>query len=309
MKQNKILETQRLVLRELELTDTNFIIQLVNSPKWLKFIGDKNVRTEEEAKKYLENGPIKSYKENGFGLWLVQLKTSDTPIGMCGLIKRETLENVDIGFAMLPEYEKLGYGFEIANATMNYAKNVLRLNKIIGITDPANKSSIKLLNRIGLAFEKTKKLLDNDTVLVFSPFDNVKDKNEMDILTARFFDVFTNTNHKVPDINKIKELCVPEVMFINNTAGMPETCNVEQFIASREKMLRDGTLIDFSENEISHTIDIYGNIAQRFSLYQKSGKMNNVYFESKGMKSIQYLKINQQWKICSVTWSDEIQNK
>jgi len=165
----KILETKRLVLQEFSADDAEFILTLLNTPAWLEYIGDKNVRTIEDAVKYLENGPIKSYIENGFGLWLVLLKSSRTPIGMCGLVKRESLDDIDIGFALLPGYSKLGYGYEIAQATINYATNVLQINKIVAITDVNNVPSIKLLNKLGLHFEKKLKLSENDTVLLFSP--------------------------------------------------------------------------------------------------------------------------------------------
>lgn len=169
MVEGVILETQRLSLREFNPNDSSFILKLVNSPDWLKYIGDKGVKTNEGAVNYLINGPIKSYQENGFGLWLVQLKDTNVPIGMCGLLKREMLENVDIGFAMLPAYMKMGYGYEIASATMTYAKDTLNFEKIIAITDAKNQASIQLLNKIGLTFEKTLKLSDSDHVLIFSP--------------------------------------------------------------------------------------------------------------------------------------------
>ena len=166
----KILETERLVLREFSIDDTGFILTLLNTPGWLEYIGDKNVRTLEDAVNYLENGPIKSYKKNGFGLWLILLKDGSTPIGMCGLVNRESLDDIDIGFALLTEYSGLGYGYEIANATLKYANQVLGINRVVAITDSNNISSIKLLNKLGLQFEKTLKLSESDTVLLFSPF-------------------------------------------------------------------------------------------------------------------------------------------
>ena len=305
MNKREILETNRLSLREFDLNDSEFIINLVNSPNWLEFIGDKNVKTTEDAINYLENGPIKSYKENGFGLWLVQLKDSNIPIGMCGLVNRETLKNIDIGFAMLPDYSGLGYGFEIANATMNYAKNSLGLDKIIAITDSNNIASINLLNKIGLYFEKTLKLSENDSVLVFSPPNSKKDRNEINKLTTTFFNLFTNTNGKVPDVKRIRDLFISNGMIISNTNGSPEIYNLEKFIVPREKMLTNGTLTDFCEGEISYKTEIFGNVAHRFSLYEKSGKLNGVDFESKGVKTIQFIKINEEWKMSSVAWSDE----
>jgi len=147
-----ILKTDRLILRQLNVTDTGFIINLLNSPGWLQFIGDRNVKTEEQAKDYLLNGPIRSYKENGFGLYLVVLKHNHSPIGLCGLLKRDYLENPDIGFALLPDEMGKGYGFEMAAATLHYAKDALKVRGIMAITMPANKASIKLLERLGLKY-------------------------------------------------------------------------------------------------------------------------------------------------------------
>ena len=163
-----ILETERLTLKELSISDAEFILKLLNTPTWLKFIGDKNVHNIQDAEDYLTNGPIASYKENGFGLWLVSLKESGEPIGMCGLIKRDYLYYVDIGFALMPEYEGLGYGFEMARATMSYSRKILRIDKVVAITDENNEASIKLLNKIGLKFEKTVEAPQADVVCLYS---------------------------------------------------------------------------------------------------------------------------------------------
>jgi RimJ/RimL family protein N-acetyltransferase len=149
-----IIQTERLNLREFTFDDTAFIIELVNSPGWLKFIGNRNIKTESDARVYLENGPMKSYIENGFGLSMVERKEDGKKIGMCGIIKRDTLENPDIGFAFLPEYSGQGYAFEIADATMNYAKEKLGIEKISAITVAGNERSVKLLEKIGMKFEK-----------------------------------------------------------------------------------------------------------------------------------------------------------
>jgi len=150
-----ILETDRLKLREFTLNDAEFIVELLNSPGWLQFIGDRNIRTEEQAKHYLENGPIKSYKENGYGLSLVEKKEDNLAIGMCGIIKREFLDHPDIGFAFLPGFNGKGYAYEITSAAMDYAKHQLNLAKILAITVSDNSKSIRLLEKIGLKFIKT----------------------------------------------------------------------------------------------------------------------------------------------------------
>ena len=154
MQHSHILQTERLALRQFTLGDTAFIINLLNSPGWLQYIGDRNVKTKEQAVNYLKNGPIKSYEQNGFGLALVETKDG-IPIGMCGIIKRDNLEQPDIGFALLPEYTSQGYCYEIAAAVLMHAKNDLKLPTVLAITLPNNSKSIKLLEKIGFTFVKS----------------------------------------------------------------------------------------------------------------------------------------------------------
>lgn len=162
--QTYILETERLRLRQFTLNDTKFIIELLNSPGWIEFIGDRNVKTEEQAIEYLKNGPLKSYAKNGHGLSLVETKEGQ-PIGMCGIIKRDSLDNADIGFAFLPEFMGKGLAFEIANATLIYAFNILKVSKLLAITLPNNVKSIKLLEKIGMRFVKISRHNDEDLML------------------------------------------------------------------------------------------------------------------------------------------------
>lgn len=166
---NYFLETQRLGLREFTRDDAVFIVELLNTPRWLQFIGDRNIKTEEQAIIYLENGPIKSYKQNGFGLWMVELKGAKTAIGMCGIIKRESLEHPDIGFAFLPQYFGQGYAFEVASATLSYAREKLGIEKILAITIPGNENSIRLLEKIGLSLkENISATAEEEQLLLYS---------------------------------------------------------------------------------------------------------------------------------------------
>jgi [ribosomal protein S5]-alanine N-acetyltransferase len=149
----QILETERLILREFNLEDAAFILELLNTPTWLKFIGDRKVHSIDDAKNYLLNGSMKSYTENGFGFYAVVEKTetsdrTNQTIGMCGLIKRDTLPDIDIGFAFLPNLISKGFGYEIASATLDYALNILKINRIIAIVNPENKKSIGLIKKI-----------------------------------------------------------------------------------------------------------------------------------------------------------------
>jgi RimJ/RimL family protein N-acetyltransferase len=151
-----VLETERLLLRPLTTDDAPFILTLLNEPSFLRFIGDKKVRNLEDARQYILTGPMASYQRHGLGLLAVELKASQTPIGMCGLLKREELPEPDIGFAYLPDFWGQGFAFEAAKAVMNDARESLKLNRVLAIVNPDNDASIKLLERLGLKFERLK---------------------------------------------------------------------------------------------------------------------------------------------------------
>ena len=163
-----VTETERLILRRLELEDAPFIHALVNDPDWLRYIGDKGVRTLDDARDYLRKGPIDMYERLGFGLFRVERREDGAVIGICGLIKRDTLDDVDIGFAFLPAFRAQGYAREAAQATLEYARNALKLPRVVAIVSPANAASAKLLEKIGLAFERRLKLSAADEVSLFA---------------------------------------------------------------------------------------------------------------------------------------------
>ena len=161
----RVIETERLSLRQFSLADAAFIRELLNEPSFIQNIGDRGVRTLSDAEKYLETGPIASYARNGFGLYLVRLKESNEPIGMAGLIKRDALEDVDVGYAFLPRYWSKGYAIESVLALMEYAKNIVRLQRVVAIVDPANQGSIRVLEKAGFQFEKMVRLSEDDIEL------------------------------------------------------------------------------------------------------------------------------------------------
>lgn len=161
-----IIETNRLILREFIIDDAGFVLELLNSPSWLKYIGDRNVKNLEDAKKYISDKLISSYIKNGYGLYEIILKKDNIPIGMCGLIKRDTLENIDLGFALSSSFTGNGYAFEAAFATLEYAKTDLKLERIIAITTTENKNSIKLLEKLKFVFEKMIRLSNEEEELM-----------------------------------------------------------------------------------------------------------------------------------------------
>lgn len=166
------LETPRLVLRRFTVDDAAFVLTLLNEPSWIRFIGDKGVRTIDAARDYLKNGPIRMYARHGFGLMLVVAKPALEPIGMCGLIKREALEDIDIGFALLPPYWSNGYAREAAAAVLEHGRDALGLARVVAITSPDNERSIALLERLGLRFERMLTLSGSDETLRLHAIDH-----------------------------------------------------------------------------------------------------------------------------------------
>jgi RimJ/RimL family protein N-acetyltransferase len=150
----KVLETDRLTLRWFSTDDAEFILRLLNEPSWLRYIGNRNVKTLDDARAYILKVPVAMYERHGFGLYAVELKDGGAPIGMCGLIKRDSLDAVDIGFALLPEYWGKGYAYESAAAVMAYATGALGLKRVVAITSQDNDSSARLLEKLGMRFER-----------------------------------------------------------------------------------------------------------------------------------------------------------
>lgn len=152
--ESKILETERLILRKLTLDDAAFFLELMNEPDFIKNVADRGLRTEEDAARYLSEKVLPTYERFGFGSYHVELKESKTAIGICGLLKRDTLDDADIGFSILQRFGGNGYAYEAAVAVLNYGRAVLGLGHICGVTAPGNRTSIHLLEKLGLKFQR-----------------------------------------------------------------------------------------------------------------------------------------------------------
>ncbi len=171
-----VIETEHLLLRELSLKggDPEFILELVNTKGWLKYIGDKKVKTTEDAAKYISDGPMASYVKHGFGLWLVVRKETNAAIGICGILKRETLVHPDLGFAFLPRYEGCGFAFEAATGTLTYARGELKLTTLEAITVQSNVRSIALLERLGFSRKQSQSMKNDENELLEMELDLTK---------------------------------------------------------------------------------------------------------------------------------------
>lgn len=156
-----VLETGRLRLRRLTPDDGEFILDLLNDASFIRNIGDKKVRSIEDALRYISSGPMASYERHGFGLWLVETLGSGEPVGLCGLLKREELDDVDLGYAFLPAFRSMGYAAEAAEGVIEYARARLGLGRIVAITLPGNSASIRVLEKNGFCFERIVRLTDD----------------------------------------------------------------------------------------------------------------------------------------------------
>jgi RimJ/RimL family protein N-acetyltransferase len=289
-------ETQRLELKEINENDAEFILELVNTPEWIKFIGNRHIGNVSEASEYIHK--ISSNPNADF--WVVRTKHQQLAIGIITFIKKDYLEYYDIGFAFLAKHTKKGYAFEASFAVLNDAINNSNYKNILAATVKSNTNSIQLLKKLGLQFHKEIEN-ENELLMVYSI---TADKFIINQLTKSFFNIFTNSNKQQPDWSKIHTMCLPETIIIKKSRNNEEVYSLNTFIEPRKKILSDGTLTEFEEYEIFEETRITGNIAQRFSKFQKNGYFNKTYFKEKGDKLFQYVKTSNGWKINSVIWED-----
>jgi RimJ/RimL family protein N-acetyltransferase len=293
----KSYQTNRLILSELTFNDAEFIKELVNTAEWIKFIGERNVKTAADAKAYIQ----KLIDNPNINYWVVKLQKDNTPVGIITFIKRAYLEHHDIGFAFLPKHAKQGFAYEAAVAVLNDVLKNADHSTVFATTIPENKSSIALLEKLGLNLNGEIEH-DGDRLLLYGI---TADKSEIDNLVTSFFSIFTNTNQQLPDWDLIQKLCLPETLIIKKN-GLTETVySLHSFIEPRKEILSNGTLTDFKERQIKEETKITGNIAQRFCRYQKSGYLNGNYFNEYGNKFFQFIKTTNGWKISALIWEDD----
>jgi RimJ/RimL family protein N-acetyltransferase len=157
-------DTARLSLRRLSRADAPFMLELLNDADFVRYIGDKGARTPDDAARYIEDGAVASYRRHGFGLYRVDRREGGRPIGICGLIKRDALEDVDVGFAFLPGHRGRGYALESVRAVLDHARDDFGLTRLVAIVAPDNRRSIRLLERTGFRF---------DRAIVWPPHDEI----------------------------------------------------------------------------------------------------------------------------------------
>ncbi len=286
--------TERLTLSELTLNDTEFIIELVNTEGWLKFIGNRNIKTQEDAVKYIQM----LLDDPGIVYWVIKPKEQNIPIGVVTFINRKHLPHPDLGFAFLPQHSGKGFAYEAAKIVLDDI--ISEYPTLLASTLDGNINSMKLLEKLG--FMPLKEEMEGDVKVFY--YKITLDKVTIDTVIKTFFSIFNNKNDQ-PDWNVIHKVCIPETMVIKKNGTEHIIYNLNSFVDPRKKILSDGTLIDFEEYEINSETKIVGNIAQRYSRYQKTGTLNGEQFKEFGTKFLQLIKINNEWKISSIIWEDD----
>jgi len=289
--------TGRLILNELNIADIDFIFELVNTAEWKKFIGERNINNKEDALAYTQ----KLIDNANISYWVVKLKENQLPIGVITIIKRDYLPHRDIGFAFLPAYGKKGYATEAANIILNDLVTDDNCTSVLATTIPENTNSIQLLEKLGLGFSE-QITHDGETLLLYAA---AADKIKINKLVSSFFAVFNNCDQKEPAWQTLYDICIAETIIIKKTGFTETVYNLDNFIEPRKKILSDGTLKNFKEAEIKEETKIIGNIAQRYSRYQKEGHLNGTDFKEYGHKFFQFIKTSRGWKINALIWEDD----
>lgn len=288
--------THRLLLNELSLNDTEFMLELINGSEWIKFIGDRNINSKDDATGYIQ----KIIDNTAINYWVVKLRDQQIPIGIVTFIKKDYLDHHDIGFAFLAEYTKQGYAGEAVAAVLEDLIKDPAHECILATTIIENTNSIQLLKKLGFEYD-TEIISKDEKLLVYYI---TADKLLLNSVTKKFYGIFANTNQQKPEWNIIYTLCIPETIIIKKTGESEIVYNLHSFIEPRREMLSNGTLTDFEEFEIEEETKILGNIAQRYSKYKKRGCLNEEYFNGFGNKLFQFIKTNSGWKINSIIWED-----
>jgi|KBSSwiS6_1023812.scaffolds.fasta_scaffold05186_3 RimJ/RimL family protein N-acetyltransferase len=288
--------SSRLLIDPVSINEYQFIRELVNTEGWLQFIGNRHIYSDPDAITYVQ----KIIDDPNVNYWVARLKTNDIPIGIVTFIKRDYLQYPDIGFAFLPQYANSGYAYESTKALLDSIIQTGKHTHISSVTKANNPGSIKLLKKLGLDFPKEIKVNNEELQIYEASADRVFITG----VTKSFFSAFTNKGNEPPNLDLLKEICIPEVLITNKNKSNADVFNLSSFIDTRKKLLTDGTLMEFEEKEINAETRIVNHIGTRFSEYEKTGIVYRQRFKMKGNKLFQFVKIKQSWKISSILWED-----
>ena len=305
----EILRTDRLRLRWFTLDDAPFVMELLNDPGWQQNISDPGIRDLEAARRWTQERLIDIYWAQGHGFWLVERLADGEPLGLCGIFKRPSLSEPDVGYALLGRHAGQGYAREAASACLRYAREVLGLRCVQAITAAHNERSAHLLHAIGLRDLGLRKIDGYDEPeRLFEWRDEaapaLSDAQQIDALIARFYQLFDNRAGRTPLLPILPMLMLPGAQLHRADASGLHSMDLKAFVEPRAELLR-GRLVDFHEWETEAQTHQQGGIAQRWSHYSKSGQMDGQPYGGQGLKTFQLLRTTRGWRISSVGWQDD----
>jgi RimJ/RimL family protein N-acetyltransferase len=296
--------------------DAAFVRALVNEPSWIANISDPRVRTLDDARVWIAEKLVRSYWEKGHGLWAVERRSDGELLGMCGLIDRDSLPSIDVGYALVPRFWGHGYAREAAAAALAYARDVLGRGRVLAIVQPENRASIRVLASVGMIRTGSHRLEGEEIDLdLFAPAEGgATDAGRaddpalaIDALVRRFFGAFSN-RHGMARIASLPSMFLPEavVTVVKPAAARGvEACGVRDFLLPRAALLLDGRLTDFEESEVTHRTEVVSALAYRSSRYRKAGILEGVPFEGAGSKHFQLVETRRGWRIAALAWEDD----
>ena len=305
-----VLRTERLTLRWIDEGDAAFVLALMNEPSWIANIGDRGLRTLDDARGWIAEKLVSSYWQNGLGLWAVVRRSDGELLGMCGLLERDSLPSVDVGYALFPRFWGQGYARESTSAVLRYAREALGRRRVLAVVQPENRASIRVLESMGMVRAGTHLLEAGDCVLERYEWGEAEDALEpeaaIDALVARFFAMFS-TRRAVPWVAALPSVLLPEARVTVVSAACPrgiETLGMRDFLLPRAALLFGGRLAGFDETEVAHQTRVDGALAHRASRYRKTGTLDGVAFEGAGTKHFQLVETRRGWKIAALVWED-----
>jgi RimJ/RimL family protein N-acetyltransferase len=310
----KVLETERLTLRWFDERDAAFILALVNDPAWILNIGDRGLRTADAARAWIADKLVAAYWQKGHGLWAMERRADGALVGMCGLIERDHLPAIDVGYALAAPFRGQGYAREGAGACLRYARDALGARRVLAIVRPGNAESFRVLERIGMTAEGERVLEgEQNPTAVFAwdapgaPQATDDARAQIDALVHRFFRAFSNRTGIAP-VASVPSMLTPEAVITVARPQQPrayEATSVRDFVLPRAELLLGGRLSDFEEAEVASETQIDGALARRSSRYRKAGTLDGAAFQGGGRKHFQLVRTRRGWKIAALAWEDD----
>ncbi len=305
----RILETPRLRLRWFAAADAGFVCRLLNDPDWIAHIGDRGVRTPRQAARWIESRLVSAYGRLGFGFWAVERKEDGALAGMCGLVKRDALPEVDVGYALLPAFRGRGYAGEAAAACLRYGREVLGLAEIWAIASPANAASAAVLARIGLQDAGLRRLPGERRATRFfrsARTERGDDRAQIDALARRFLAACACRAGAIPTLPALPHFFLEDATIrgVDDRGGLVAT-GVHGFIAPLAERLARGRLAEFEERETAARTELALPFAQRRLRCERRGTLDGRAFAGTGTKLLQLARTAQGWKIAALQWSDD----